>query len=76
MNDAGVHVPFLTLGIAQRFLDHGSRQEILAEMGLSGEDIARQVLERLHLKVSQAPGGAVTPYAGTATGEHHRDDTQ
>ncbi len=74
MNDAGVRTPFLTLGIAQRFLDHGSRAEILAEMGLSGADIARQVLGRLQLKTSPAPGGAVTPAAGTATGEEDRDN--
>jgi 1-deoxy-D-xylulose-5-phosphate synthase len=54
MNDAGVHVPFLTIGIAQRFLDHGSRQEILAEIGLNADDITGQVLSRLSPEVSPA----------------------
>ena len=39
--------PSLTFGIPQRFLEHGSRDEVLTEVGLTGRDIARQVLEHV-----------------------------
>lgn len=45
LRDAGVHVPLRDLGIPQRFLDHGSRAEVLAEIGLTAQDVARQVTE-------------------------------
>ena len=79
MSDAGVHVPFLSIGIAQRFLDHGSRQEILDELGLNEASIARQVLDRLRLRLPLEPGPAGTPQrhgnVQATTGEGHRDSS-
>ncbi|CAL9311144.1 MULTISPECIES: 1-deoxy-D-xylulose-5-phosphate synthase [unclassified Streptomyces] len=43
LRDAGVDVPLRDFGIPQRFLDHASRGEVLAEIGLTAPDIARQV---------------------------------
>ncbi|MEU7281503.1 1-deoxy-D-xylulose-5-phosphate synthase [Streptomyces sp. NPDC045431] len=43
LRDAGVDVPLRDFGIPPRFLDHASRAEILAEIGLTAPDIARQV---------------------------------
>ncbi|MGW1762618.1 1-deoxy-D-xylulose-5-phosphate synthase [Streptomyces sp. NPDC002073] len=43
LRDAGVDVPLRDFGIPQRFLDHAPRKEILAEIGLTAPDIARQV---------------------------------
>ncbi|WP_206320240.1 1-deoxy-D-xylulose-5-phosphate synthase [Streptomyces zingiberis] len=43
LRDAGVDVPLRDYGIPQRFLDHASRKEVLAEIGLTAPDIARQV---------------------------------
>nr|WP_180218689.1 1-deoxy-D-xylulose-5-phosphate synthase [Streptomyces albus] len=43
LRDAGVDVPLRDFGIPERFLDHGSRQEIMTEIGLTAPDIARQV---------------------------------
>jgi 1-deoxy-D-xylulose-5-phosphate synthase len=45
LRDAGVDVPLRDLGVPQRFLAHGSRAEVLAEVGLTAQDIARQVTE-------------------------------
>ncbi|HEY0639872.1 MAG TPA: 1-deoxy-D-xylulose-5-phosphate synthase [Pseudonocardiaceae bacterium] len=45
LRDAGVDVPLRDLGIPQRFLDHASRAEILAELGLTAQDVARRVTE-------------------------------
>lgn len=43
LRSAGVDVPCRDLGVPQRFLDHASRSEILAEIGLTSQDIARQI---------------------------------
>ncbi|MFJ9175623.1 1-deoxy-D-xylulose-5-phosphate synthase [Streptomyces sp. NPDC102360] len=43
LRDAGVDVPLRDFGIPPRFLEHASRKEIMAEIGLTAPDIARQV---------------------------------
>ncbi|GAB2820499.1 1-deoxy-D-xylulose-5-phosphate synthase [Streptomyces daliensis] len=43
LRDAGVDVPLRDFGIPERFLDHASRGEVMAEIGLTAPDIARQV---------------------------------
>ena len=51
LDDAGVDVPHREIGLPQEFLAHASRSAILARTGLTGQDIARQVVEwvaRLH----------------------------
>ena len=45
--DDGTDTPVITFGVPQRFLEHGSRDEVLTELGLTGRDVARQVLEHL-----------------------------
>ncbi|MFD0373302.1 1-deoxy-D-xylulose-5-phosphate synthase [Streptomyces sp. NPDC059071] len=57
MSDAGAPAPVRTLGLPQDFLEHGTRAEVLARCGLSGEGIARAVTEL------PRPGG---PMAGPA----------
>ncbi|MFJ6809812.1 1-deoxy-D-xylulose-5-phosphate synthase [Streptomyces anulatus] len=43
LRDAGVDVPLRDFGIPSVFLDHASRGEVMAEIGLTAPDIARQV---------------------------------
>ncbi|MFJ9715664.1 1-deoxy-D-xylulose-5-phosphate synthase [Streptomyces sp. NPDC101213] len=43
LRDAGVDVPLRDFGIPPRFLDHASRAEVMAEIGLTAPDIARQI---------------------------------
>ncbi|MGH3787467.1 MAG: 1-deoxy-D-xylulose-5-phosphate synthase [Pseudonocardiaceae bacterium] len=43
LRDADVDVPFRDLGIPQRFLAHGSRDEVLTDLGLTAQDVARAV---------------------------------
>jgi 1-deoxy-D-xylulose-5-phosphate synthase len=43
LRDAEVDVPFRDLGIPQRFLAHGLRDEVLADLGLTAQDVARAV---------------------------------
>ncbi len=43
----GVSTPVLTFGVPQRFLQHGTRDQVLEEIGLTGRDVAREVLEHV-----------------------------
>ncbi len=43
LRDAELDVPFRDLGIPQRFLAHGSREEVLTDLGLTAADVARAV---------------------------------
>ncbi|MFD3972857.1 1-deoxy-D-xylulose-5-phosphate synthase [Streptomyces cyaneofuscatus] len=43
LRDAGIDVPLRDFGIPPVFLDHASRGEVMAEIGLTAPDIARQV---------------------------------
>ncbi|MEW1580774.1 1-deoxy-D-xylulose-5-phosphate synthase [Streptomyces microflavus] len=45
--EAGARTPARTFGMPQQFLDHGRREDILAESGLTGRNIARVVVEAL-----------------------------
>lgn len=45
LGDAGVDVPLRGLGLDQRFLEHGSRGQVLAAAGLTDQDVARRVTE-------------------------------
>ncbi|WP_086826559.1 1-deoxy-D-xylulose-5-phosphate synthase [Allokutzneria sp. NRRL B-24872] len=45
MRDAGLVMPMRDLAIPNRFLDHASRDQVLAELGLTAQDVARQVTE-------------------------------
>jgi 1-deoxy-D-xylulose-5-phosphate synthase len=43
LRDAEVDIPLRDFGIPQQFLAHGSRKDVLAAIGLTAPDIARQV---------------------------------
>lgn len=45
LSDAGVDLPVRQVGIPRRFLDHASRAEIMTEIGLTAQDIARTLVE-------------------------------
>jgi 1-deoxy-D-xylulose-5-phosphate synthase len=45
LRDAGVPTPMLIQSIPQRFLAQGKRAEVLAEIGFTAQEIARQVVE-------------------------------
>lgn len=55
LRDAGVDVPLRDFGIPSRFLDHATRKEVLAEIGLTAPDIARQVTG-LVARIDGSPG--------------------
>ena len=47
LHTAGVPAPVLGFGLPQRFLDHASRAQVLEEVGLTVQDISRQVVEQI-----------------------------
>ncbi len=68
LRDARIRTPVREFGIPQRFFDHGSRAQILAEAGLTPPDIAREIVEEVSgLRTSperwskRSPGSTGTP---------------
>ncbi|HEY3009370.1 MAG TPA: 1-deoxy-D-xylulose-5-phosphate synthase [Micromonosporaceae bacterium] len=47
LRDAGVAVPVHNVGVPPDWHPHGSRPEILADLGLTPQDVAREITERL-----------------------------
>ncbi|MDC7121826.1 1-deoxy-D-xylulose-5-phosphate synthase [Cellulomonas fimi] len=45
--DVGVHTPVQAVGIPRRFLDHASRDQLVGELRLGPNDVARDVLTAL-----------------------------
>ena len=45
LRDARVSTPLRDFGVPLRFLDHAKRAEVLAEIGLTAQDIARDIVE-------------------------------
>ncbi len=43
--DEGVRTPLRGFGVPQRFLDHGARARLLEQVGLTAQDVSRQVVE-------------------------------
>ncbi|MDX6263550.1 MAG: 1-deoxy-D-xylulose-5-phosphate synthase [Kribbellaceae bacterium] len=63
MRDAGVTTPVRDFGIPQRFLEHAKRDKILQEIGLTGQGLARDVIEMIAKQ-----GDAITSESDTASG--------
>jgi 1-deoxy-D-xylulose-5-phosphate synthase len=64
LRDAGVATPVRDFGIPQRFLDHAKRAAVLADIGLTGQGLARDVIEM----IASHQGEAITSEPDTATG--------
>jgi len=45
LRDADLDVPLRDVGIPQRFLDHATRPQVLAAIGLTAQEVARRVVE-------------------------------
>ncbi|HEY3880480.1 MAG TPA: 1-deoxy-D-xylulose-5-phosphate synthase [Trebonia sp.] len=69
LRDHDVDMPVKTFGLAQEFLDHGSRDEILEHAGLTPQHLARQLTEA----VARRTPAAAEPVDGSAT---HDTSTQ
>ncbi|MDT7550770.1 MAG: 1-deoxy-D-xylulose-5-phosphate synthase [Actinomycetota bacterium] len=47
LRDADIDVPARDIGIPQRFLAHGTRAEVQAEIGLTAQEVARRIVEHV-----------------------------
>lgn len=45
LQDADSDVPVRTMGLPQQFFEHGTRGQVLADAGLTEQDVARRVVE-------------------------------
>ncbi|MFC5267867.1 1-deoxy-D-xylulose-5-phosphate synthase [Kribbella qitaiheensis] len=64
LRDAGVTTPVRDFGIPQQFLDHAKRDAVLTEIGLTGQGLARDVIEM----IAKHQGDAITSEPDTASG--------
>jgi len=65
-------VPLRDLCLPQRFLDHGSRPDVLAAFGLTAQDVARRVTEWA-AALAGVPDPAPSDMGTHPTGTHSRD---
>jgi 1-deoxy-D-xylulose-5-phosphate synthase len=50
---AGIEVPFLQLGLPDRFVDHGDHSLLMAECGLDATGIQKAITQRLGITTHQ-----------------------
>jgi 1-deoxy-D-xylulose-5-phosphate synthase len=65
LRDHDVDVPVKTFGLAQEFLDHGTRDEILEAAGLTPQHLARQLTEAVARRTPGASAASAASAAGT-----------
>jgi 1-deoxy-D-xylulose-5-phosphate synthase len=68
LRDHDVDVPVKSFGLPQEFLSHGTRDEVLEEVGLTAQHLARAIIEAVALRTplsqgAESPGGADLPAA-------------
>ncbi|MBB3085446.1 1-deoxy-D-xylulose-5-phosphate synthase [Geodermatophilus sabuli] len=56
LQDRACDVPVRTLGLPQEFLEHGSRGQVLADVGLTEQDVARRIAEWTAVVAERAEG--------------------
>ncbi len=59
MDAAGVEVPMRQFGVPQRYLDAASRDEVLADIGLTPQAVARKIIETVSGMAGDAPSRQV-----------------
>ncbi|SEL11654.1 1-deoxy-D-xylulose-5-phosphate synthase [Blastococcus sp. DSM 46786] len=64
LQDRDVDVPVRTLGLPQRFFEHGSRGQVLADAGLTEQDVARRIAEWTARLTERAENPVVEPVEG------------
>jgi 1-deoxy-D-xylulose-5-phosphate synthase len=64
LRDAGVTTPVRDFGIPQQFLEHAKRAAVLTEIGLTGQGLARDVIEM----IAKHQGDAIASESDTASG--------
>jgi 1-deoxy-D-xylulose-5-phosphate synthase len=76
LRDHDVDVPVKTFGLAQKFLAHGSRDEILEAAGLTPQHLARQLTEAVARRTPGATEHGSTEHGSTEHGSTEHGSTQ
>ncbi|MEU6645451.1 1-deoxy-D-xylulose-5-phosphate synthase [Saccharomonospora sp. NPDC046836] len=63
LRDADCDVALRDLAIPQRFLPHGTREEVLADIGLTAQDVARRVTEWAANRLGEGQSATPAPNA-------------
>ena len=58
LNQAGIEIPIMVLGLPDSFPQQGSRAELLADFGLDAEGIHRTIRRAAPLELAAVPGSA------------------
>ena len=45
LRDAGIEIPLHSIGVPLEFIEHSKRSEILSDLGITAQNIARSVVE-------------------------------
>ena len=61
LQDRDCDVPVRTIGLPQAFFEHGSRGQVLADAGLTEQDVARRIAEWTAVLAERAEGTAPVP---------------
>jgi 1-deoxy-D-xylulose-5-phosphate synthase len=69
LRDHDVDVPVKTFGLAQEFLDHGTRDGILEAAGLTPQHLARQLTEAVARRTPEATPAQAATAEGSSTEE-------
>jgi 1-deoxy-D-xylulose-5-phosphate synthase len=69
LQDADSDVPVRTMGLPQQFFDHGSRGQVLADAGLTEQDVARRIVEWVARLADRATDGPVAQQIEDAEGQ-------
>jgi 1-deoxy-D-xylulose-5-phosphate synthase len=70
LRDHDVDIPVKTFGLAQEFLEHGTRDEILEHAGLTPQHLARQLTEAVARRTPAAADPAVADQAVQDSAAH------
>jgi len=65
LGGSGTDTPVRTFGVPERFLDHGKRADVLAECGLTPQDISRSIIEDIVGQADISQAGMQLPVEGT-----------
>jgi 1-deoxy-D-xylulose-5-phosphate synthase len=73
LRDHDVDVPAKTFGLAQEFLDHGTRPDILAAAGLTPQHLARQITEAVARRTPEPAGDVASATVADANPENSQE---
>jgi 1-deoxy-D-xylulose-5-phosphate synthase len=71
LQDREIDVPVRSMGLPQRFFPHGSRGQVLADAGLTEQDLARRITEWTAVLTDRAEG-MPRPVAGEPVEGQHQ----